>query len=74
MNLRPDSGAPCETAMKPTAYATDCAHNPLVCLASKKLGSIPGRAPIPALSKCPACGYYAWNGIECFDCGYRGRQ
>ena len=23
--------------------------------------------------KCPACGYYAFNGIECFDCGYRCR-
>lgn len=23
------------------------------------------------LLKCPACGYYAFNGIECFDCGYR---
>lgn len=21
--------------------------------------------------RCPACGYYAFNGIECFDCGYR---
>lgn len=25
-----------------------------------------------AYSKCPACGYYAFNGYECFDCGYRG--
>ena len=24
-----------------------------------------------SLSKCPACGYYAFNGVECFDCGYR---
>jgi ribosomal protein L32 len=23
------------------------------------------------LSKCPVCGYYAFNGIECFDCGYK---
>jgi rRNA maturation protein Nop10 len=23
------------------------------------------------LYRCPACGYYAFNGIECFDCGYR---
>jgi ribosomal protein L32 len=23
------------------------------------------------LMRCPACGYYAFNGIECFDCGYR---
>lgn len=22
------------------------------------------------LSRCPSCGYYAFNGIECFDCGY----
>lgn len=22
-------------------------------------------------SKCPACGYFAFNGVECFDCGYR---
>lgn len=22
-------------------------------------------------SKCPVCGYYAFNGEECFDCGYR---
>lgn len=21
-------------------------------------------------SRCPACGYYGWNGVECFDCGY----
>jgi hypothetical protein len=21
--------------------------------------------------RCPACGYWAFNGIECFDCGYR---
>lgn len=25
-------------------------------------------------SKCPACGYYAFNGVECFDCGYRPRR
>jgi len=23
--------------------------------------------------RCPACGYWAFNGIECFDCGYRAR-
>ncbi len=23
------------------------------------------------LYRCPACGYWAFNGIECFDCGYR---
>ncbi len=23
------------------------------------------------MSKCPACGYWAFNGHECFDCGYR---
>jgi len=23
------------------------------------------------LGKCPACGYWAFNGEECFDCGYR---
>jgi DNA-directed RNA polymerase subunit RPC12/RpoP len=23
------------------------------------------------LVRCPACGYWAFNGIECFDCGYR---
>lgn len=22
------------------------------------------------LSKCPVCGYWAFNGYECFDCGY----
>ena len=22
------------------------------------------------LSKCPICGYYGFNGYECFDCGY----
>lgn len=22
-------------------------------------------------SKCPVCGYWAFNGVECFDCGYR---
>jgi len=26
---------------------------------------------VHALMRCPACGYYAFNGIECFDCGYR---
>ena len=25
----------------------------------------------PGLMQCPACGYYAFNGVECFDCGYR---
>ena len=25
----------------------------------------------PSLMKCPACGYWGFNGIECFDCGYR---
>jgi hypothetical protein len=24
------------------------------------------------LSRCPRCGYYAYDGEECFDCGYRG--
>lgn len=23
------------------------------------------------LGKCPRCGYYAFDGAECFDCGYR---
>jgi len=23
------------------------------------------------MSKCPRCGYHAFNGYECFDCGYR---
>ena len=23
------------------------------------------------LEKCPACGYYGFDGTECFDCGYR---
>ena len=22
-------------------------------------------------SRCPRCGYWAFNGYECFDCGYR---
>lgn len=22
-------------------------------------------------SKCPCCGYYGFNGQECFDCGYK---
>jgi hypothetical protein len=22
-------------------------------------------------SKCPRCGYHAFNGYECFDCGYQ---
>lgn len=22
-------------------------------------------------SKCPVCGYWAFNGYECFDCGYK---
>ena len=25
---------------------------------------------ISKLYRCPACGYYAYNGIECYDCGY----
>lgn len=25
-------------------------------------------------SKCPCCGYYAFNGRECFDCGYRVKR
>ena len=24
-----------------------------------------------ALFRCPACGYYDFNGIECYACGYR---
>ena len=23
------------------------------------------------MSKCPCCGYWGFNGYECFDCGYR---
>lgn len=23
------------------------------------------------LYKCPACGYHAFDGVECFDCGFR---
>lgn len=26
---------------------------------------------LAGLYQCPACGYYAFNGIECYDCGYR---
>lgn len=25
----------------------------------------------PKLHRCPACGYYGFDGRECFDCGYR---
>lgn len=30
-----------------------------------------GGIPFSAYYRCPACGYWAFNGIECFDCGYR---
>jgi len=26
-----------------------------------------------ALTKCPVCGYFGFNGYECFDCGYKCR-
>jgi len=26
---------------------------------------------VPPLGRCPRCGYHAFNGVECFDCGYR---
>ena len=26
------------------------------------------------MSRCPACGYWAFDGIECHDCGYRPRR
>jgi hypothetical protein len=26
------------------------------------------------MSKCPVCGYWAYNGYECFDCGYHGSR
>lgn len=26
---------------------------------------------IQSLSKCPICGYFAFNGQECLDCGYK---
>jgi len=29
------------------------------------------KTPFGSLSRCPVCGYYAFNGEECFDCGYR---
>lgn len=25
----------------------------------------------PPPTECPVCGYFAFNGYECFDCGYR---
>lgn len=25
---------------------------------------------IVGLFRCPACGYFAFDGTECFDCGY----
>lgn len=28
------------------------------------------RIDVERLSQCPRCGYYAFNGYECFDCGY----
>ncbi len=27
--------------------------------------------PEASYSKCPRCGYWAWDGFECHDCGYR---
>jgi hypothetical protein len=27
--------------------------------------------PVRAYSCCPICGYYAFDGLECLDCGYR---
>lgn len=32
------------------------------------------KAIVHALMRCPACGYWAFNGIECFDCGYRAAR
>lgn len=32
--------------------------------------SILRKLAIYRLSKCPSCGYYAFNGQECYDCGY----
>src|SRR3990172_2039381 len=29
------------------------------------------QSPVARLSKCPRCGYYAFDGYECFDCGFR---
>jgi ribosomal protein L32 len=31
-------------------------------------------AMLSGLSRCPCCGYYAFNGVECFDCGYSIRS
>jgi len=28
---------------------------------------------IVSYGRCPACGYFGFNGVECFDCGYRGQ-
>ncbi len=28
------------------------------------------RSPKLSYSQCPVCGYWAFNGVECFDCGY----
>jgi ribosomal protein L32 len=25
-------------------------------------------------SKCPRCGYWAFDGVQCWDCGYRERD
>lgn len=33
-----------------------------------------GISPHDGFSKCPCCGYYAFNGRECFDCGYRVKR
>jgi hypothetical protein len=27
--------------------------------------------PANTLDRCPSCGYHAFNGVECFDCGYK---
>ena len=43
----------------------------LVRLVSRWIKGIKGIRGIKGLSRCPVCGYYAFNGVECFDCGYR---
>ena len=29
------------------------------------------KTPFGGLYKCPMCGYFAFDGAECFDCGFR---
>src|SRR5690606_13336242 len=59
-----------EALAEPWTYTTTSKAHVIAQQLAGNVKSVKRKWSIYRLSKCPSCGYYAFNGQECYDCGY----